>query len=115
MEQDSFQRDVALACPDCEQVKQRVGLYNNARIPRRYWNSRLNNKDQDGENEIVFDLLLSILRLLPQRLSNQNILRNEDEDLKGMVIMGPPGTGKTHLMTGFAYQCTIFKLCIFSI
>ena len=115
MEQDSFQRDVALVCPDCEQVKHRVDLYNNTRIPRRYWNSQLSNEDQDDENEIVFDLLLSILRLLPQRLSNQNVLRNEDEDLKGMVIMGPPGTGKTHLMTGFAYQCTINQgiSCIF--
>ena len=115
MEQDSFQRDVALVCPDCEQVKQRTELYNKARIPRRYWNSQLKKEDQDDENEIVFDLLLSILRLLPQRLSNQNILRTEDEDLKGMVIMGPPGTGKTHLMTGFAYQCTISQgiSCIF--
>ena len=115
MEQDSFQRDVALVCPDCEQVKQRVDLYNNARIPRRYWNSRLDAEDQDNENEIVFDLLLSIFRLLPQRLSNQNILQTEDEDLKGMVIMGSPGTGKTHLMTGFAYQCTISQgiSCIF--
>ena len=115
MEQDSFQRDVALVCPDCEQVKQRVELYNYTRIPRRYWNSRLNKEDQDDVNEIVFDLLLSILRLLPQRLSNQNILRTEDEDLKGMVIMGSPGTGKTHLMTGFAYQCTISQgiSCIF--
>ena len=115
MEQDSFQRDVALVCPDCEQFKQRVDLYNNARIPRRYWNSRLDAEDQDKENEIVFDLLLSILRLLPQRLSNHNILQTEDEDLKGMVIMGSPGTGKTHLMTGFAYQCTISQgiSCIF--
>ena len=115
MEQDSFQRDVALVCPDCEQFKQRVDLYNNARIPRRYWNSRLDTEDQDDENEIVFDLLLSIFRLLPQRLSNQNILQTEDEDLKGMVIMGSPGTGKTHLMTGFAYQCTISQgiSCIF--
>ena len=115
MEQDSFQRDVALVCPDCEQVKQRIELYNNARNPRRYWNSRLNTEDQDDENEIVFDLLLSIFRLLPQRLSNQNILQTEDEDLKGMVIMGSPGTGKTHLMTGFAYRCTISQgiSCIF--
>ena len=115
MEQDSFQRDVALVCPDCEQFKQGVDLYNNARIPRRYWNSRLDTEDQDDENEIVFDLLLSIFRLLPQRLSNQNILQTEDEDLKGMVIMGSPGTGKTHLMTGFAYQCTISQgiSCIF--
>ena len=115
MEQDSFQRDVALVCPDCEQVKQRIELYNNARIPRRYSNSRLNTEDQDDENEIVFDLLLSIFRLLPQRLSNQKILQTEDEDLKGMVIMGTPGTGKTHLMTGFAYQCTISQgiSCIF--
>ena len=24
-----------------------------------------------------------------------------------MVLMGPPGTGKTHLLSGFVYQCTI--------
>ena len=107
VEQDSFQRDLAIICPDCEQIKQRVQLYNNARIPRRYLNSRLNSEDRDSENEIVFDLLGSIFRLLPQRLSNQNSLQTDSEDLKGMVLMGPPGTGKTHLMTGFAYQCTV--------
>ena len=47
MELDSFQRDVALVCPDCEQVKQRSELYNKARIPRRYWNSQLKKEDQD--------------------------------------------------------------------
>ncbi len=115
VEQDSFQRDVAISCPDCEQIRQRVQLYNNSRIPRRYKNSHLKEKDRDKENEIVFDLLESILRLLPQRLSNQNLIQNDSEDLKGMVLMGPPGTGKTHLMTGFAYQCTIVHgiSCIF--
>ena len=115
IEKDSFQRDVAIVCPDCEQIKQRVQLYNNARIPRRYLNSRFNHKDRDIENELVFDLIGSILRLLPQRLSNQNLVQKDSEDLKGMVLMGPPGTGKTHLMTGFAYQCTITHgiSCIF--
>ena len=115
VEQDNFQRDVAIVCPDCEQIKQRVQLYNNARIPRRYLNSRLNDQDRDAENEMVFDLLGSIFRLLPQRLSNRNLLQTDSEDLKGMVLMGPPGTGKTHLMTGFAYQCTISHgiSCIF--
>ena len=107
VEQDSFQRDVAITCPDCEQIKKRVQLYNSARIPRRYLNSRLNSQDRDSGNEMVFDLLESIFRLLPQRLSNKNNLQNDTEDLKGMVLMGPPGTGKTHLMTGFVYQCTI--------
>ena len=107
VEKDSLNRDVAIACPDCEQIKQRVQLYNNARIPRRYKNSHLKLQDRDKENETVFDLLESIFRLLPQRLSNQNLIQNDTEDLKGMVLMGPPGTGKTHLMTGLAYQCTI--------
>ena len=115
VELDNFQRDVAIVCPDCEQIKQRVQLYNNARIPRRYLNSRLSLQDRDAENEMVFDLIGSILRLLPQRLSNRNLLQTDTEDLKGMVLMGPPGTGKTHLMTGFAYQCTISHgiSCIF--
>jgi len=107
VEKDSSQRDVAIACPDCEQIKQKIQLYNNARIPRRYKNSHLMKQDRDKENEMVFDLLESILRLLPQRLTNQNLFQNDTEDLKGMVLMGPPGTGKTHLMTGFACKCTI--------
>ena len=107
VEKDSLQRDVAIACPDCEQINQRIKLYNNSRIPRRYKNSHLNLKDRDKDNEMVFDLLESIFRLLPQRLNNQNLIQNDSEDLKGMVLMGPPGTGKTHLMTGFAFQCTI--------
>jgi len=115
VEQDNFQRDVAIICPDCEQIKQRVQLYNNSRIPRRYKNSYLKEKDRDSENKKVFDLLNSILRTLPQGLSNQDLIQNDSEDFKGMVLMGPPGTGKTHLMTGFAFQCTIVHgiSCIF--
>ena len=97
------------------QIKHKVQLYNNARIPHRYKNSHLNEKDRDKENEVVFDLLESILRLLPERLNKQNLIQDESEDFKGMVLMGPPGTGKTHLMTGFAYQCSITHRisCIF--
>ncbi len=115
VEKDSLQRDIAIVCPECEQIKRKVQLYNSARIPQRYKNSHLKDKDRDKGNEIVFDLLESIFRLLPQRLNNKNIVQYESEDFKGMVLMGPPGTGKTHLMTGFAYQCTVINgiSCIF--
>ena len=56
VEKDSLQRDVAIVCPDCEQIKHKVQLYNNARIPQRYKNSNLKEKDRDKENEIVFVL-----------------------------------------------------------
>ena len=115
VEQDNLLRDVAIVCPDCKQIKQRVQLYNNSRIPRRYKNSQLNEKDRDSGNEIVFNLLTSIFRSLPQKLLHHNSDNEDLDDLKGMVLMGPPGTGKTHLMTGFAYQCTIGNgiSCIF--
>ena len=108
------QKEIAVICPDCEQLKQRVKLYNNARIPRRYLNSRLLSFVRDEQNHLVFVLLVSIFRLLPQRLNNQNPFQDDSDDLKGMVLMGPPGTGKTHLMAGFAYQCTVRNIsCIF--
>jgi len=97
---------LATLCPDCERLKQRIEFYNRCRIPRRYQHSRLVLADQDSENAQVFSLLETLLRNLPHQIRAEPGTQ-PDELLKGMVLMGLPGTGKTHLMTGFAYRATI--------
>ncbi|MGK5090711.1 ATP-binding protein [Deltaproteobacteria bacterium TL4] len=106
LERDALNREVAIPCPRCETLKRHILLYNAARIPKRYVESRLAPGDMDADNRNVYLLMKAILRdLSPARETTTD---HEDlEELKGMMLMGGAGTGKTHLMTGFAYQCTI--------
>ena len=99
--------DIAILCPTCSERERRRKLFNKARIPKRYINSRLQNEHIDKDNEDVFNLLTVILNNLQGYLHGENLPRPGDEHFKGIILMGSPGTGKTHLMTGFAYQCTI--------
>ena len=115
LENDELQREIAITCPDCEERQRRIQLYNSARIPKRFVNSRLQKNHCDENNENVFELLRLILRNLPDFLHGLDLQRPGDEFFKGMVLMGTPGTGKTHLMTGFAYQCSVLLgiSCVF--
>lgn len=103
---DEHDRETAIPCPECGSLNRRLELFNEARIPKRYLHSRLHAQDQDEENSKAFGLLEATLRSLPHRL-RQTESQNTGPILKGMVLMGPPGTGKTHLMSGFTYQCTV--------
>jgi DNA replication protein DnaC len=107
LRQDKYRRDVAVSCPDCVGRKQRASLYNRARVPKRYLQSRLQESDLDSHNGPIFGLLDTTHRNLPAYLRGRREQNQEASELRGMVLMGPPGTGKTHLLTGFAYQCTI--------
>ena len=115
LENDEQQREIAITCPDCEERERRIRLYNSARVPKRFVNSRLQQEHRDDSNTEIFDLLELIVRNLPDFLHGLDLQRPDDELFKGMVLMGPPGTGKTHLMTGFTYQCTVMLgiSCVF--
>lgn len=106
LEKDHYYREVAIPCPDCEELKRHIQLYNSARIPKKFAHSRMAGNDVDADNQEVFMLLHFILKNLKPATSQITESESSD-DLKGMVLMGPPGTGKTHLMTGFAYRCAI--------
>ncbi len=99
LEQDGLGREVAVPCTECEGPLRHIHLYNRARIPKNFALSRLDRKDKNQHNENIYRLLSSIIRLKANPKSSA--LR------KGMVLMGAPGTGKTHLMAGFVFQCTI--------
>ncbi|MBF0237658.1 MAG: ATP-binding protein [SAR324 cluster bacterium] len=104
---DKHGRDLALPCPTCEPLRHKVNLYNGARIPKKYASSRMDPQEKDDSNKMAYMYLQTILKNLEpgQQASPQG---DEPEDgLKGLMLMGTPGTGKTHLMAGFAYLCTI--------
>jgi DNA replication protein DnaC len=65
-----------------------VRLYNEAAIPAKYYDARLNSELQDSGNHKAFEYL----RLLA---------RNYEKGAKGLVLMGAPGTGKTFLVCAF--------------
>ena len=50
LRRDRFHREMAASCPECVGRLQRVELYNEARVPRRYLHSRLQVTDQDKHN-----------------------------------------------------------------
>ena len=95
LENDEQQREIAITCPDCEERERRIRLYNSARVPKRFVNSRLQQEHRDDSNTEIFDLLELIVRNLPDFLHGLDLQRPDDELFKGMVLMGPPGTGKT--------------------
>lgn len=97
LEQDPEGREIAMPCPQCGVHQRRIKLYNHARIPKSYAQSQFSRIDRDPNNEKIYQLLTTIIHLSCPSL----------ERPKGLVLMGPPGTGKTHLMVGFAYQCLI--------
>lgn len=115
---DDKGRENAVPCPDCEVRKRNMKLYNQAKIPSNYVFSRLDKKDRDRDNALVFDLLKTIIKnIRPHNPSvgAQPFSADHSRMKTGLVLMGPPGTGKTHLMTGFIYRCTVGKgiTCLF--
>ena len=71
----------------CHFLRARVSYFNEARIPARYFDKSVSfYKDLGGnQNSVKYWLL--------------NYEKNYQAGQKGFVLMGKPGTGKTHLMT----------------
>ena len=99
LQKDQEGREVAVPCPECEIYKRRIKLYNHARIPKSYAESQFSRTERNEHNEKIYHLLISII----------NLFHQPREGPKGLVLMGQTGTGKTHLMAGFAYQCLIHQ------
>ena len=92
--------EIAVSCPECEGRLRHIHLYNRARIPKNYGLGRLDRTEKDKYNGKIYNMLTSIIRIKAN--PEQSAVRHN-----GLVLMGAPGTGKTYLMAGFVYQCTI--------
>ena len=100
LEQDGLGRELAVSCPECEGRLRHIHLYNRARIPKNYGLGRLDRTEKDKHNGNTYNMLTSIINIKAN--PEQSAVRHN-----GLVLMGAPGTGKTYLMAGFVYQCTI--------
>jgi DNA replication protein DnaC len=91
---DPAGREIARMC-ECEQRRGRVRLFNEAGVPSKFFDARLRDSQRDTHNVNAFNAF-SLLAKEYKRHS------------QGLVVMGPPGSGKTHLVSAFIYE-VIFR------
>ena len=94
MGKDAQGRDSARMC-QCEVRRIRVRMFNEARLPGKYYEARLEERFKDAQNENVFNSL---------RLMASDFQPGQ----KGLLLMGPSGVGKTFLVAAFVHE-VIFR------
>ncbi len=87
---DAEGRELAHPC-ECEVRRQRIRLYNEAGIPAKYADARLNEGRRDRHNKVAFHTF-SLL------------LEEYQRGHKGIMLMGGAGVGKTYLLCAFLHE-----------
>jgi DNA replication protein DnaC len=83
------------ACPVCHNLDRRLTLFNAARIPRRFAGKSLAGFDaKTGEQRTV--------KMITREVSD-TLCRGAE----GLLLAGPPGVGKTHLLVALLTQATL--------
>lgn len=76
-------------CPECTPIRDRVRLFNHARIPRRYLYGTFSNYTPNTASQ------RAALHWFTERMGNW------EPNERALVLSGPVGTGKTHLMAAW--------------
>ncbi len=88
--------EVAVPCP-CSPMYRRVNCYNDARLPREYGRKTVPGyTDQGSGNQGRIKTLL-----------NRYLNEFDLSESRGIVLVGDPGVGKTHLMCGLVHYLTL--------
>ena len=84
-------------CPECQPLERRIKAFNEAKLPARY-------KDKSFETfETGTDLLARI------KLNLFRMARSFIPGDRGLLLYGPPGSGKTHILSAFIHEITLNK------
>ena len=93
-ERDEYGYLVARDCR-CGSLQERVARYNAARLPGRYHRKTLESYQHLGDNQKLVRVWLL------------NYRKNYRARQRGVLLMGNPGTGKTHLLVGLISHLTL--------
>ncbi len=92
-------------CPACGGLRRRVQLFNQARLPARYHNKGL----EDFKSYLNPTLRQGIGNLPEVRGVIYTLVNGFIPGDKGLLLIGPVGTGKTHLVVALVRHLTLEK------
>jgi DNA replication protein DnaC len=96
-EKDKARRDLAHMC-DCERRRIRIRLFNEAGVPGKFADARLDDRFRDTRNRKVTEAFDTFRMLAKEYQRGQ----------QGILLMGPSGVGKTFLVAAFIHE-VIFR------
>ena len=89
-QRDGSGREIAAMC-GCEVRRNRIRIYNHSRVPAKFYGARLVESQRDTHNDHIFNTF-------------NLVARDYTKNHKGILVMGPAGVGKTHLVAGFVFE-----------